>query len=79
MRRCTCHRRLSAALRLRRIHPDALDFAEQPSSFLEAREFIRRAEQARWALEVHRSNHPRMSAVDFARRIATAFDAQHNR
>jgi RNA polymerase sigma factor (sigma-70 family) len=76
---CTCNRRVPAALRLRRVRPDTLYFAEQPSSFSEAREFIRRVEQARWALEVHRSNHPRMSAVDFARRIATAFDAQHNR
>jgi RNA polymerase sigma factor (sigma-70 family) len=76
---CTCHRRVPAALRLRRVRPDTLDFAEQPSSFSEAREFIRRAEQARWALEVHRSSHPRTSAVDFARRLATAFGTRHDK
>jgi RNA polymerase sigma factor (sigma-70 family) len=75
---CACHRRVPAALRLGRARPDALDFAEQASSFLESRELIRRAEQARWALQVHRASHPRTSAVDFARRIATAFDSPHD-
>jgi RNA polymerase sigma factor (sigma-70 family) len=75
---CTCHRRVPAALRLGRVRPDALDFADGPSSFLETRELIQRAEQARWALQVHRTNHPRTSAVDFARRIATTIDSRHD-
>jgi RNA polymerase sigma factor (sigma-70 family) len=44
---CACHRRVPAALRLGRVRPDALDFAEQPSSYQETRELVRRAEQAR--------------------------------
>ncbi len=72
---CACHRRLPAAIRLGRIRPDALDFAEHAASFLETRELVRRAEEARWALQVHRASQPRASAVDFARRIAKAFDS----
>jgi RNA polymerase sigma factor (sigma-70 family) len=44
---CACHRRVPAALRLGRVRPNALDFAEQPSSYQETRELVRRAEQAR--------------------------------
>lgn len=63
---CACHRRVPAALRLGRVNPDALDFAERPTSYKETREVVRHAEQARWALQVHRTSHPRASAVDFA-------------
>lgn len=72
---CACHRRVPAALRLGRIRPDALDFAEHPSSYQETRELVRRAEAARWALHVHRASQPRASTVDFARRIARSFDS----
>jgi RNA polymerase sigma factor (sigma-70 family) len=76
---CACHRRVPAALRLGRVRPDALEFAEQASSYQETREFVRRAEQARWALQVYRTSHPRASTVDFARRIAQSFDSRHDR
>jgi RNA polymerase sigma factor (sigma-70 family) len=76
---CACHRRVAAALRLGRVRPDALDFAEHRSSYRETRELVRRAEQARWALHVHRASQPRTSAVDFARRIAESFDSGHDR
>jgi RNA polymerase sigma factor (sigma-70 family) len=72
---CACHRRVPAALRLGRVTPDALDFARQPTSYQETRELVRRAEEARWALQVHRSTHPRASAVDFARRLAQSLDS----
>lgn len=72
---CACHRRVPAALRLGRVHPDALDLAQQPSSYQETRGFVRRAEQARWALQVHRTSQPRASAVDFARRLAQSLDS----
>ena len=72
---CACHRRVPAAVRLGRVRPDALDFAEQPSSFQETRALIRRAEQARWALQVHRTSRTRASAVDFARRLARSLDS----
>jgi RNA polymerase sigma factor (sigma-70 family) len=76
---CACHRRVPAALRLGRARPDGLEFAGQASSYLETREFVRRAEQARWALQVHRASHPRTSTVDFARRIAQSFGSPPDR
>jgi hypothetical protein len=72
---CACHRRVPAALRLERIHPGALDFAQQPSSYQETRGLVRRAEHARWALQVHRTSHPRAWAVDFARQLARSLDS----
>jgi RNA polymerase sigma factor (sigma-70 family) len=71
---CACHRRVPAAVRARRVHPDALDFAQNASSYQETRRLVRRAEHARWALEVHRTSHPRTSSIDFARRLAEALD-----
>jgi RNA polymerase sigma factor (sigma-70 family) len=71
---CACHRRVPAARRLGRVRPEALDFAKQPSSYQETRGLVRRAEQARWALQVHRTSQPRASAVDFARRLVQSLD-----
>ena len=71
---CQCNRRVPAAVRAGRASADALVFAETGSSFVEARAVIRRVEQTRWALEMHRAMHPRASTVDFARRVASALD-----
>ena len=71
---CACHRRVPAALRVGRVRPDALDFAARASSFQETREFVRRVERARHALEVHRTSQPRGASVDFARRLAQAIE-----
>lgn len=76
---CACHRRVPAAIRLGRVRPDALEFAAQPASYQGIREIVRRVEEARWALQVHRTSHPRASAVDVARRIARSFDSQEER
>ncbi len=76
---CGCHRRVPAALRLGRVSPEAVDFAQRPSSYRETRALVRQAEQARWALQVHRANDPRSSAVDLARQIAQTFDSRHDR
>lgn len=75
---CACHRRVPAALRVGRIRSDALDFASEASSYQETRLYVRRVEEARWALEVHRSSHPRASSVDFAKRLARTLDVQHD-
>jgi len=71
---CQCNRRVPAAVRAGRANADALVFAEKGSSFLEARTVIRRIEQSRWALELHRAIHPRASTIDFARRVVSALD-----
>jgi hypothetical protein len=67
-----------AAVRLGRVRTDALAFADQPASYQETRELVRRVEHARWALHVLRTSQPRSSAVDFARRIAQSFDSPEN-
>ena len=75
---CACHRRVPAAIRHGRVRFDGADFAEQAVSFQETRELVRRAEQARRALQVHRTSRPRASTVDFARRIAQSFDSRED-
>jgi RNA polymerase sigma factor (sigma-70 family) len=71
---CACHRRVPAALRTGRIREVGVDFAGEGSSYRETRSYVRRVEEARWALEVHRTSRPRASAVDFARRLVHAID-----
>ncbi len=71
---CACHSRVPAALRVGRIREEAMDFAGEAASYRETRLYVRRVEEARWALEVHRSSRPRASSVDFARRLVDALD-----
>lgn len=73
---CACHRRGPVALRVGRIREEAIDFAGEAPSYRETRSYVRRVEEARWALEVHRSSQPRASSVDFARRLADALDSK---
>jgi len=61
-------------VRLGRARPDALEFADRAVSFEEVRTAVRRAGEARRALEVHRTSRPRESSVELARRIVTAID-----
>jgi RNA polymerase sigma factor (sigma-70 family) len=74
MAACACHRRVPAALRLGRVREDGLNFANAAASYRETRDVVRQVEEARWALHVHRSSHPRDSSVDFARRLVAALD-----
>jgi RNA polymerase sigma factor (sigma-70 family) len=72
---CACHRRVPAALRVGRLRTGQLDFATDAASYRDIRALIGRVEEARQALEVHRTSHPRASTVDFAHRLARMFDA----
>ena len=72
---CACHRRVPAALRLGRVREEALDFADRAASYRDTRAFVRQVEEARWALQVHRSSHPKSSTIDFARRLVAALDS----
>jgi hypothetical protein len=58
-----------------RVRADAIEFATGAASFEEARALVRQVEEARQALEVHRSSRLRDSTVDFARRLAGTFRA----
>jgi hypothetical protein len=75
---CACDRRVPAALRVGRVRADGFDFAANASSFQEARAIVRQVDEARWALQVHRTSHPRASSIDFARRLTRALDSQHD-
>jgi hypothetical protein len=66
-------------LRVGRIREDDVDFAHAARSFQETRAYVRRVEEARWALEVNRSSQPRASPVDFARGLARALDSNTER
>jgi RNA polymerase sigma factor (sigma-70 family) len=69
---CRCHRRVPAATRLRRVDPEAPRFAAAAVSFADVRTLVRRVDEGRRALAVHRSSHPTDSVIDFARRLASA-------
>lgn len=71
---CNCHRRVPAAVRLGRVNGGALAFAETESSFVEARSLIRRVEEAKWTLELHRATHPPEATLDLTRRILSALE-----
>jgi RNA polymerase sigma factor (sigma-70 family) len=75
---CACHRRVPAALRAGRVSLDAVDFATSETSFQEARALVRQGDEARWGRDVHRTSRPRSSQVDFAQRLARAFEARRN-
>ena len=72
---CRCNRRVPAAVRLGRARPDAPEFADRAVSFAEVRMAVRRAGEARRALEVHRTSRPRESSVKLVRQIVAAIDA----
>lgn len=69
---CACHRRVQAAVRLGRVSPDAVDYAQNAISFEDVRRLVRTVEQARWPSEVHRSSQPRGASIDVARRVVEA-------
>ena len=71
---CQCHRRVPSASLAEADGARPLQFARQATSFQEARALVRQVDQARWALEVHRTSLPRASSIDFAQRLLDAID-----
>ncbi|MDE3187758.1 MAG: RNA polymerase sigma factor [Acidobacteriota bacterium] len=71
---CRCNRQVPTALSRGRISAEACNFAAAPSSFEQSRAMVRQVEEARWALQVHRTNNPRPTSVDFARRLLETLD-----
>jgi len=71
---CRCNRRVSrdAVAAVGEVHP--LQFGRRATSFTEARALVRRVDEARWAMEIHRSSQPQASAIDFAQRVLQAID-----
>lgn len=73
---CRCNRKLPEALQAGMVNANSCAYAAKAVSFAEARDMVRQVEEARWALQVHRSSEPRPSPVDFARRLADTLDAR---
>ena len=71
---CRCNGQVAAAVRDGRVDVHKLTFASSRSSFEETKARVRQVEEARWALEVHRTSHPKTSSVDFARRLLESLD-----
>jgi RNA polymerase sigma factor (sigma-70 family) len=71
---CQCHRRVPSAALANTGVDRPVQFAQRATSFQEARALVRQVDEARWALEVHRSNQPRASSIDFAQRILDAIE-----
>jgi RNA polymerase sigma factor (sigma-70 family) len=72
---CRCDRQVTRAVHDGRVNPQRLVFAGTRASFEETKAKVRQVEEARWALEVHRTSHPKGSAVDFARQLLESFES----
>jgi len=71
---CQCHRRVQPEAVANPGGWQSLQFASRATSFQQARALVRQVDEARWAMEVHRSSQPKASSIDFAHRLADAFD-----
>jgi RNA polymerase sigma factor (sigma-70 family) len=71
---CQCHKRVPPAAPADAGGGPPVQFAQRAMSFREARALVRQVDEARWALEVHRSSEPRASTIDFAQRILDAIE-----
>lgn len=75
---CACNKRVPAAVRLGRVQPSELQFAQAGVSFSEARAFIQRIETAKKVLLVQQSAHPYAPRRDFAQVITSVLDSDAN-
>jgi hypothetical protein len=71
---CQCNRHVKTTAARGPADAQSLHFARRATSFKEARALVRRVDEARWALEVHRSSQPRAASVAFVQRLLTAID-----
>jgi RNA polymerase sigma factor (sigma-70 family) len=71
---CRCHRRVRSESLAEADETRPLQFARRATSFEEARALVRTVDEARWALQVHRTSLPRTSSIDFAQRLLDAID-----
>jgi RNA polymerase sigma factor (sigma-70 family) len=72
---CRCNRLLPKLVRIGKVNPEDCCYADKKTSFQQTRAIVRGVEEARWALQVHRTSSPRASTVDFARQLVAILDA----
>lgn len=73
---CRCNRQIPSSLRIGRINVQNCNFATAPSSYEQTRALVRQVDEARWAIQVHRSNRPKGASSDFAKRIMRSLDPE---
>lgn len=73
---CACNRRVPAAIRLGRVHPTEHRFAQTDSSFVDARALLRRVEQTRQVVELHRRTPLPGATLDFSELVSSALDSE---
>jgi RNA polymerase sigma factor (sigma-70 family) len=71
---CQCNRHVPATAVSGASGVQPLQFARRSTSFEEARALVRQVDEARQALEVHRTSQPREPSVDFAQQLLTVID-----
>jgi RNA polymerase sigma factor (sigma-70 family) len=71
---CRCHRRVPSTDVSDAGDARPVQFARRAVSFQDARTLVRQVDEARWALEVHRTSQPRASSIDFAQRLLDTID-----
>lgn len=72
---CRCNRQVPTGLKVGRISSEKCDYATTPASFEQTRAMVRQVEEARWVMQVHRTNNPRPATMDFARQLLIVLDA----
>ena len=75
---CACDRRVPVAIRLGRVDPQRPRFARSGVSFAEARDFIRRVEEAKQVIALQQGAVPYGPSRDFARIITSALDSEQS-
>lgn len=73
---CRCNRQIPSSQQTVRISGESCTYATTPVSFAQSRDMVRQVEEARWALQVHRTNNPRPTSINFARQLLTVLDAR---
>jgi RNA polymerase sigma factor (sigma-70 family) len=71
---CRCNRQIPATQQAVIISGENCKYATTPVSFEQSRAMVRQVEEARWALQVHRTNNPLPASIDFARQLLQTLD-----
>jgi RNA polymerase sigma factor (sigma-70 family) len=73
---CRCNRLLPKAVRTGKVNPEVCNYATRKASFQQTRAMVRKVEEARWTLQVHRTSSPCASTVDFASQLVNILDVR---
>lgn len=75
---CRCNRMIASSLKPKGGDGKACQFATKPTSFKKVRSLVRDVEEARRAMHLHQTSHPKGPSLDFAKEILSALDARQS-